>query len=206
MIAVAERIHAEAGSVDLLINNAGVTLLGETADLHFAQWRRVLDINYLGTLHGIHCFYPKMVERGSGHIANIASVAGSSGYASAQAYATSKAAVIGFTRSLQVEAKRHGVRVTNVCPSYVETGIFDDSLGDGWTGEGIRATFMTSPVSAAEAAKRVLNGLRRGGKTVVFPLSGRLLYWMSLWCPWGLAPVQRMLLAKYRKARPAPGG
>lgn len=202
MAAVAERIHSEAGQVDLLINNAGVTLLAETADVSFADWRRLLDINYLGVLHGVHYFYPAMVKRGGGHIANVASVAGSAGYATAQAYATSKAAVIGFTRSLEVEARTHGVYVTNVCPSYVDSAIFDDALSTGWNAERVRATFLTKPVTPELAAEKILAGLRRKRKMIVFPFTGRFLHWLSRWCPIPIGGLQRSLLKKYRAARP----
>lgn len=202
MAAVADRIHAEAGEVDLLINNAGVTHLDETIDMTFEKWRRVLDVNFLGTLHGVFHFYPAMVKRGAGHIVNVASIAGVSGYATAQAYAASKGAVIGFTRSLQVEAKMHGVTVTDVSPSYVETQIFDDALCDGWDKEKIEQTFMTPPLSAERAAASILAGVRKRKKTVVFPFSGRFLHWMSRWCPFVLGGIQKMLLKKYRAVRP----
>jgi NADP-dependent 3-hydroxy acid dehydrogenase YdfG len=201
MEAAAKQIQDETPQVDLLINNAGVTLLAETADVTFAQWKRILDINFLGVLHGVHYFYPAMVVRGAGQIANIASIAGAGGYASAQAYATSKGAVIGLTRSLEVEARTHGVHVCNVCPSYVATEIFSDSLGEGWTEESIRKTFMTPPVSSEIAARAIISGIRKRKKNVVFPLTGRLLYWITSWCPLLLVPLQKSLLKRYRAAK-----
>jgi len=201
MEAAAKRIYQDVPHVDLLVNNAGVTLLAETATVTFGQWRRVLDINFLGVLHGIHYFYPAMVKRGAGQIANVASIAGAGGYASAQAYATSKGAVIGFTRSLEVEAKTHGVHVSNICPSYVATKIFGDALDDDWTEETIRKTFMTPPVSSEKAAQAIMNGIRKRKKTVVFPLTGHLLYWVACWCPIFLMPIQKVLLKRYRSAR-----
>ena len=201
MESASKRIHDEAGSVDLLINNAGVTLLAETASVTFEQWRRVLDINFLGVLHGVHFFYPPMAKRGGGQIANVASIAGNSGYASAQAYATSKGAVIGLTRSLEVEAKTHGVHVCNICPSYVATRIFGDALEDGWTEDCIRKTFMTAPISSGQAAQAIMAGIRKRKKTLVFPLTGHLLYGLTNWFPAGLMVLQKMLLKRFRAAR-----
>lgn len=201
MAAAAKRIHGEAGKVDLLINNAGVTMLAETAEVSFAEWRKILDVNFLGVLHGVHFFYPAMAKCRSGQIANIASIAGAGGYASAQAYATSKGAVIGFTRSLEVEAKTHNVQVSNVCPSYVETRIFGDALDEDWTEDAIRKTFMTNPISSEKAAQAILQGIRKRKKTIVFPLSGRLLYWITGWLPPFLRPLQNTLLKRYRSAK-----
>lgn len=115
MRAVAEEINRDGHDVDLLINNAGVTLIETTANISFAQWRRILDVNFLGMIHGIQAFYPQMIERGSGHIVNVGSIAGSSGYTTSQAYAASKGAVLGYTRSLQAEAASHGVLVSLAC-------------------------------------------------------------------------------------------
>ena len=73
---------------------------------------------------------------------------------------------------------------------------------DALVERGIRATFLTSPMTAEQAAQKVLAGLRKGKKTVVFPFTGKCLYWMSRWMPCGLGIVQRMMLKKYRQARP----
>ena len=200
----AAQVQKESGHLDLLINNAGVTLIEETKNVSFQDWKRILDINYLGTLHGVRAFYPAMVKRGQGHIANVASLAGHSGYATAQAYAASKAAVIGFTRIMEIEARTRGIRISTVNPSYVSSNIFNDSLSDDWTDEKITSTFMTKPMSSAEAAGHALDGLRRGKKIITFPFSGRLLYWASSWAPWSIHPLQKLLLKKFLIAKKHP--
>lgn len=193
MQAVADKIHAN-GPIDLLINNAGVTLVKKTAEITFAEHRRLMDINYFGMLNGISAFYPKMVECGHGHIANVASVAGNAGYASSASYAASKAAILGFTRMLRLEAKYYGVHIHSVLPSYVQTEIFHTAEAKGWSPPGMGSDCLTRPISPEQAAHHLLSGILKGKKRIVFPFSGKLLDIISSWAPPLLAPLQRQLL------------
>jgi NADP-dependent 3-hydroxy acid dehydrogenase YdfG len=83
--------------VDLWINNAGIAIGGATHELGLDDWRRVVDVNLMGVVHGVHAIYPRMVRRGSGHIVNIASVAGLAPYPLALPYTTTKHAVVGLS-------------------------------------------------------------------------------------------------------------
>jgi NADP-dependent 3-hydroxy acid dehydrogenase YdfG len=99
-----------------MINNAGIAVGGATDALELADWRRVLDVNLAGVIHGVHAVYPRMVRRRAGHIVNLASVAGLAPYPLALPYTTSKHAVVGLSQALRAEAARHGVRVSVACP------------------------------------------------------------------------------------------
>ncbi|MBA3503802.1 MAG: SDR family oxidoreductase, partial [Deltaproteobacteria bacterium] len=102
--------------VDLWINNAGIAIGGATHELGLDDWRRVVDVNLLGVVHGVHAIYPRMVRRRRGHIVNIASVAGLAPYPLALPYTTTKHAVVGLSLALRAEARAHGVRVGVACP------------------------------------------------------------------------------------------
>ena len=124
--AAAEATVAALGRVDVLVNNAGIT--GGNApvvSLDPATWRRVLDVNLTGPFLVCAALLPGMVAAGYGRVVNIASVAGKEGNPNAAAYSTSKAAVIGFTKSLGKELAATGVRVNCVTPAAVRTPIFD---------------------------------------------------------------------------------
>jgi meso-butanediol dehydrogenase/(S,S)-butanediol dehydrogenase/diacetyl reductase len=118
LVAEAERVF---GRIDVLVNNAGVISHAPVTELTVEEFRRVLDVNVLGTFLCCKTVAPGMVARGSGSIVNIASVAGKRGAPNLSHYVASKFAVIGFTQSLALELAAAGVRANTVCPGLVET-------------------------------------------------------------------------------------
>lgn len=158
--ALVERVEAER-PIDFLFNNAGIGLAGELRDLTPADWRRVLAVNLEGTVNGVHAVYPGMVARGAGHIVNIASGAALAPRPGMVPYAAAKSAVAGLSQSLRAEAAGLGVRVSVVCPGYIDTGIMDRTRFVGLDGEGLRASIPIRPISSAECARRTLNGVAR---------------------------------------------
>jgi NADP-dependent 3-hydroxy acid dehydrogenase YdfG len=185
-------------TIDFLFNNAGVTQLGEAQSIPFERWKRLLDINLMGVIHGCRLVYPIMIAQGSGYIVNTASLAGVTGYASAAGYAASKAAVIELTRSLRAEAKIYGVRVSAVCPGYVNSGIFAQDHIVGADREAVINDLPVKMMSPDEAATHLLSGVMKGKNMIVFPLSARVLLGLSTWTPSLLAPLQRKLIRVFR--------
>jgi len=109
------------GSVDALINNAGVMLLGPVAGADTEHWRRMIDVNLLGLLYCTHAALPIMGEQGSGHIVNVASTAGRTANLGLGVYNMTKWGVVGFSEALRQEVLHAGVRVTIVEPGFVDT-------------------------------------------------------------------------------------
>ena len=128
---LAELVHRDFGGADVLVNNAGVSLIAPAEDTTAAQWQRVMDINLLGPF--LLCKYlgAKMLERRNGSIVNVASVAGLAGISHRSAYNASKHALIGLTRTLAGEWGGRGVRVNAVCPGWIKTemDVADQSSG-----------------------------------------------------------------------------
>ena len=120
LVDTAERVF---GGVDLLVNNAGVVSAGSVGALPLAEWKRVLDINLWGVIHGCHVFVPRMRLQGSGHILNIASSAGLVYVPDLAAYNVSKAGVVALSETLHAELKAAGIGVTVACPSFFRTNI-----------------------------------------------------------------------------------
>ncbi|MCM2515119.1 SDR family oxidoreductase [Streptomyces griseoincarnatus] len=121
---LAERVTAAHGVVDVLVNNAGVGLGGAFLDTTTEDWRRVLDVNLWGVIHGCLYFGRRMAERGQGgHIVNVASAAAFQPSRALPAYGASKAAVLMLSESLRAELAERGIGVTAVCPGFVNTGI-----------------------------------------------------------------------------------
>ena len=124
-ISAVNRVTEELGPVDILINNAGVMLLGPIVGADTEDWRRMISTNVLGLMYLTHAVVPSMVERGSGDIVNISSVAGRVARAGAGVYNASKWAVNAFSESLRQEVTTRGVRVSLVEPGAVATELTD---------------------------------------------------------------------------------
>jgi 3-oxoacyl-[acyl-carrier protein] reductase len=121
----------EHGSLDLLVNNAGITRHRPLADLSWEDWSAVVDVNLHGAFNCLQAAGRIMIERGGGVIVNIASVAAERGAAGRAPYATTKAALVGLTRSAAVEWAPHGIRVNAVGPGYVDTGVLSAAISSG---------------------------------------------------------------------------
>jgi NADP-dependent 3-hydroxy acid dehydrogenase YdfG len=111
----------ELGSVDVLVNNAGVMLLGPILRADIEHWQRMVNVNVLGLMYCTHAALPVMQEQGSGHIVNVSSVAGRVARLGSGVYNATKWGVGAFSESLRQEALNYGVRVTIVEPGYVDT-------------------------------------------------------------------------------------
>ncbi|MER2260901.1 MAG: SDR family oxidoreductase [Psychrobacillus sp.] len=118
----------EYGRLDYLFNNAGITMYGELYDVSIEDWKHIVNINLWGVIHGTQIGYKIMKEQGFGHIVNTSSAAGLGPAPLTAAYAATKHAVIGLTTSLHYEAKEHGVKVSVLCPTFVDTPIFSNAV------------------------------------------------------------------------------
>jgi NADP-dependent 3-hydroxy acid dehydrogenase YdfG len=116
-----ETAHAELGGLHILVNNAGVMLLGPVAGADTEEWRRMIDVNLLGLLYCTHAAVPLIEQSGGGDIVNLSSVAGRRAAAGSAVYNMTKFGVHAFSEALRQEALYAGIRVTIVAPGFVET-------------------------------------------------------------------------------------
>jgi NAD(P)-dependent dehydrogenase (short-subunit alcohol dehydrogenase family) len=128
---LAEQVEREFGAADVLVNNAGVSLIGPAEDTTVAEWQRVMNINLTGPF--LLCKYlgTQMLQRRRGSIVNVASVAGLAGISHRSAYNASKHGLIGLTRTLAAEWGGRGVRVNAVCPGWIKTEMDVADQGSG---------------------------------------------------------------------------
>ena len=120
------------GHVDVLCNNAGVSVLGPPERVTMDDWEWILQINVLGLVRGVRAFVPAMVQRGSGHVVNTASVGGTWAYSwDAPAYITSKFAAYGFSEALARTLRPQGIGVTVLCAGLVTTNLAETARQSG---------------------------------------------------------------------------
>jgi NAD(P)-dependent dehydrogenase (short-subunit alcohol dehydrogenase family) len=201
MRAFADRVHAIAPSVDVLVNNAGVAHVGRMIDTPLADWDHVLRVNLGGTIHGCHFFVPNMVAAKKGHVVNVASMVALVALPGVIAYATSKFAVLGMSEAMRAELAPHGVGVSAICPGVIRTNItramrLSGSLAahrgvfDRWG-----PSFGHDPDTVARA---IVRSIGRGG-TVPVTIESHALHWLKRTSP------RAASLLTATMARMAPG-
>ena len=116
------------GPVDVLVNNAGFTETAPFLKTEPDLFERMIAIHLLGAVHTMHAVLPAMIEKGRGHIVNVASTAGLRGEAYVSAYVAAKHALVGLTRSVAIEMARKGIAVNAVCPGYTDTDLVRDAV------------------------------------------------------------------------------
>lgn len=118
---MAEKVALHYGRIDVLVNNAGISLIAPAVDTSLEQWRRVLDVNLTGAFLVCRALGPIMLQQRTGAIVNVASIAGLIGIADRAAYNASKHGLIGLTKTLAAEWGGSGIRCNAVCPGWVKT-------------------------------------------------------------------------------------
>ena len=195
-----DEVAERRGSLDLVFNNAGIGMGGEMQDLSPEDWRRMLDVNLMGVLHGIDAAYPRMIAQGHGHIVNTASVAGLVPMPGELPYVACKYAVVGVTHALRAEAADLGVHVTVVCPGVVDTPIYQTSPIIGYDKERV-LRLLPRGISAERCAAQILRGVRRNRATIVITPAARLLWLLHRASPSLFLAGARLYMRRLRALR-----
>ncbi len=193
---LAPRVVDELGGVDLLVNNAGIARPGHFLELPDSLFEDMVAVNYLGAVWVCRAFLPSMIERGSGHVLNVSSIAGVMGVFGYTAYAGSKFALTGFTECLRQELEPKGVGVTLLCPPDTDT----PQLAGEEAFKPAETRALAGAVTALSAdavASAALKGVAANTVQVVPGLDG----WLTTKA-WQLAPwlVRRVIRSKVAKA------
>lgn len=192
---------AKHGRLDLIFNNAGVAVGGEARDLSLADWRRIVDVNLMGVIYGTAAAYAVMVKQGYGHIVNTASLAGLLGAPFMVPYAATKHAVVGLSKSLRAEAADLGVKVTAICPGYVQSNIYDASPWRKINKDKVMQQIPFKIIEAQEAAQIILRGVARNKAVIVFPGYAKIFWFLSRISAKLVAPLERKTVKDFRATR-----
>ncbi len=195
--------------LDLMVNNAGIAVGGGADEITEAHWARLLEVNLWGVIHGVSAAYPLMYARRQGHILNVASLAGLVPAPGLMMYATSKSAVVGMSLTLRGEAARHGIKVSALCPGWVDTPMLDAANPSDLPPTRPRpparalaaATALGRPAAPDDIAEAALRGIDRNTALIVAPRRARLVWRAYRFAP---ALVERLVARSVEAARAAP--
>jgi short-subunit dehydrogenase len=200
-----EETVSREGRLDYIFNNAGIAILGEVRDTTIDHWREVLDVNLNGVVYGSLLAYQQMVEQGSGHIVNLASVEGLMPFPTTVSYVTSKFGVMGLSEGMWVEGRDLGVKVSVVCPGFVSTAIFDVSptvrLERHKWRESI-SLWERFAISPEGCARVILKGVEKNKPIITVTVMAKVMWWLTRISPTFIMNFARKDFNKWRdKAR-----
>ncbi|MGH8919307.1 MAG: SDR family NAD(P)-dependent oxidoreductase [Actinomycetes bacterium] len=184
-----QSVKDKHGRLDLMFNNAGISIGGTAEEHTLEHWNRAIDVNLRGVVHGVHAAYPIMLEQGFGHIVNTASLAGLVPSPLKIAYTATKHAVVGLSLGLRSEGADQGVRVSVICPGYVDTPLLDNvNHGLPQTAHGPHARQRAIQLQgrlylADQLARDVLRGVDRNQAVIVGPSYARVAWWIARFTP-----------------------
>jgi NAD(P)-dependent dehydrogenase (short-subunit alcohol dehydrogenase family) len=189
---------AARGRLDYMFNNAGIGVFGEERDVSLDDWRRVLDVDLYGVVHGVRAAYPVMVRQGHGHIVNTASVAGLVPCPLEISYTTAKYGVVGLSQALRAEGARLGVKVSVVCPGFIDTAILQRAELRTSVERSKLLAMIPKPMPAERCAQVILDGVERNRSTILVTAHAKALYWLNRVSPDISVRIARALVDKVR--------
>jgi NAD(P)-dependent dehydrogenase (short-subunit alcohol dehydrogenase family) len=197
-----EETADKSGKLDYIFNNAGIGIGGEVRDMDLDHWKRIVDVNQWGVIYGTLAAYKVMVEQGAGHIVNTASAAGLVPSPLLTAYSMTKHAVVGLSTGLRAEGAALGVKVSVVCPGFIDTPIFDSTeyvntskeIGMSVVPSGLKA------MSAADCARAALRGVARNRGIIPVQAPAYIMWWLNRMSPRLMDGQSQKAIEKYRKA------
>ena len=192
MAALADALRADGERIGILVNSAGILATGPAEEIELAEWQRTFGVNVFGAVHTIRAFAPAMLERGAGHIVNVASLAGLVPFPFVAPYTASKFALVGMSEAMGLELAHRGVTVTAVCPGAVRTALYTAKPMNlpGNAREKVVDLIDRGAMPPERIARDIVRAVRkrralvvRAGATrplwTIYSLAPRLLLWLG---------------------------
>ncbi len=189
VLALAAAIHAEHGSVDVVMNVAGVSTWGTIDRLSHEDWEQMIDIDLRGPISVLEAFVPAMIEAGrGGHVVNVSSAAGLLGLPWHAAYSAAKFGLRGVSEVLRFDLRRHRIGVSLVCPGGVATPLVQTVRIRGIDADApelrkLRDRFSRHALSPDRVAEKIVEGIERDRFLVFTSADVRLAFLAQRWCP-----------------------
>jgi NAD(P)-dependent dehydrogenase (short-subunit alcohol dehydrogenase family) len=163
------------GRIDYLFNNAGIGVGGEACDFSYDDWRNVIDINLYGVVNGVFAAYPIMVKQGFWHIVNTASIYGLVPAVGEISYVASKYGVVGLSNALRTEAAAYGVKVSVLCPGFIDTPLLQIAEIHKYEREKF-LELVPDPIPVDRCVEEILRGVQRNKATIVVTPFAKLIW------------------------------
>lgn len=183
------------GRIDLLVNNAGIVSTRPLDQRSREDIRRELDVNFQAALDFIHLVVPVMKKQGAGNIVTVCSLGGIVPLKESMIYCASKFALRGLMLPLHIDLKPHGIGVTNICPTAVDTMLLQREVEGG----GSLLNFLGNPVAPARVAEAVLRAIEKSPIEIYVPWSEGLSSRLFAFFPWLMPPLIPLLEKLGRK-------
>lgn len=181
-VRMAEFAKTHFGRIDILINNAGISMraLFEEVDLNVVK--KVMDINFYGVLYATQACLPE-IKKNKGSVIGISSIAGYRGLPGRTGYSASKFALNGFLEVLRTELLKTGVHVLTACPGFTASNIRTRSLTRDGSAQGESPRDETQMMTAEECARHIYRATVKRKRTLILTSQGRLAVWLNKWFP-----------------------
>lgn len=173
---LADKVLADWGVPDILINNAGIASGGDVLEAPISEWRHLWEVNVLSVVRGTRLFLPSMLKRGSGHVVNTASFAGLAGAPGLMTYGVSKAAVVAFSEQLRAECHGTGVEVSVICPAFFKTNLMQSTVGTEKIKHLGQKMMDRSPDSLDQVADRIFADIAKQ-RFLIIPTKNEPMLW-----------------------------
>ncbi|NHC21577.1 SDR family oxidoreductase [Nocardioides sp. IC4_145] len=206
---LARRLTDAHGSMDVVMNIAGISRWGTVRSLEHEDWRRLVEVNLMGPIHVIEELVPPMIDAGrGGHLVNVSSAAGIIGMPWHAAYSASKFGIRGVSEVLRFDLRRHGIGVSLVCPGAVDTPLTETIHIAGVdkaspTFRKLQARFRHGAATPEEAAEAILEGVRRNRYWVYTSRDIQLVHLLQRYLPPVYSVLMRTMSWGANKALPA---
>lgn len=197
-----QETHARTGRLDYMFNNAGIAVISNASLHRIEDWNRTIAVNLQGVVNGVQAAYQIMLKQGFGHIINTASFAGVVPAPNLVAYAATKHAVVGLSKSLRIEAAPLGVRVSVLCPGFIRTPILEGGkygkLVEMDRKQMDQMWRWVKPMSPQVFAVKAIDAIAKNKPIIVLPGWYKLLWWFDR-----ISPTLLMFIAQkpYQRVR-----
>ncbi|HVH42994.1 MAG TPA: SDR family oxidoreductase [Labilithrix sp.] len=207
--ALAQEIHDAHGSMDVVMNIAGVSTWGTVEELEHKHWKKMIDVNLMGPIHVLETFIPPMIKAGrGGHLVNVSSAAGLLGLPWHAAYSASKFGVRGFSEVLRFELALHDIGVSLVCPGGVNTPLVGtvEILGVDREDRKLKKVvelFKKNAITPEKAASAILRGIKKNQYIVHTSFDIKVGFWFQRKFELPYAIAMRLMNMRFEKLKRA---
>lgn len=181
-INIIEKTIAHFGKIDILINNAGISMRAIFEDLEIKVLKQLMDVNFWGTVYCTHAALPYLLKS-KGSVVGVSSIAGFQGLPARTGYSASKFAMHGFLNTLRVETLNQGLHVMIACPGFTESNVRNAALTSDGTPQGSTPLDEKNLMTSDLVAKKIIKGIKKRKNTLVMTLQGKLTVCLGKFFP-----------------------